>query len=223
MTLRRVHLPLLPLASGAATRTVYSVDWDWFTGAPSDVSCAPKLCGWACVWSKTPGDATARPPGTLRAAATTTDRMQPFLAAARIQPGAEFYVAENHAQIVDLLRAGDSVLDWDHHCDEYHDPKGALTCATWRRFGVARGAFMLNRLEPSGDLIASVADAACVFLCRSSPWTPQSADARFYQLIQAIAARATAPRFIGLRAPTMRRAYAKHAVEARRHQRWNSI
>lgn len=128
--------------------------------------------------------------------------------------GTPFYVAECHADIFGILRSpiGGNlcIFDFDSHYDDYPDEMSFINCGNWIAY--ARRLYKLkvcsrknsNSLAFRCKISEAKSDISVVFLCKSSPWTPDSLDNKFYELVRFISKRMkTPPIFIGHMAPKL--------------------
>lgn len=137
--------------------------------------------------------------------------------------GVPFYVAECHADIFGVLRApiGDQldIFDFDAHYDHYPHEERFLSCGNWiayaKRLYDARvmsrvydGAKEADLEQFNTKLQQAYGNINLVFLCKSSPWTPEKLDKRFYELVGHISNETGGPPiFIGHRAPELAKEY----------------
>lgn len=186
------------------SRIVYSIDWDWFTGAAWNVYCDSTLCGFPKC-EKPPKNPATR---TLKKfdRRNTIDRIITFFDQARFSSDAVLFVAENHASIYRLIRKDDRIYDWDSHVDQSPISRKHVNCSDWRtRAEDVKGARCLNRNQPRG--MCKPADL--VFLCKSSPWTPSCEDLNFCHFAGRLANLCHGIQFIGAMAPKLNREYKR--------------
>lgn len=178
-----------------------SIDWDFVTGDTSDNSSGVRCCGF-CQTPDSPGP--FGPVGGRGAEKYLKPHMEDrfeLVNSFSIVSGAPVYVAECHASIIDALerfKEQSYIAHLDSHHDEWDENGLTVYCANWVHFA-RRAGHKVKRYESKDFKIISKKYHG-VFICLSSPWTPQSKDREFFKLITHTCYKAkTLPVFIGHR------------------------
>jgi hypothetical protein len=183
------------------SRNVLSFDWDWVTGSAA-VGCNSKLCGHECKYPfKDPCRSISRKLGDgHRTWVEIIPRLHRIMQLT-IKPDAKMFMAENHVDILQVLKRGDQVIDFDHHFDGSLEVEHGPTCGNWRVFAADKyGAKLPNAHQYKGPALKY----DVVFVCKSSPWTPKKLDGVLWGLVDHLRYRGTKNqipiKFLGLKA-----------------------
>ena len=225
-------------------RRILSLDWDWVTG-----DCTKGLLHSHCGWCVAQGLPPPPDRGTRRGVYEKGDRiaidkrfsnfmrmlhrLQDFVPR-RIQ--GPVFVAECHADIVDIIPVNADIWTLDAHMDNVELP---LHCGSWEtlvkelhgrvhRMGVQSTLYDVSVCAPNllqfldrGIMTGTevvrrfccVVDA--VFICKSSPFTPKEYDSKFNEALEVLE-EGHGLTFIGHRAYALRRNYEAHKRNQRK-------
>lgn len=183
---------------------ILSLDWDFVTGDCNSYN-KTNHCGF-CASEKIGGR------GTEDRLSSQWRNYMDRLLEIKMRRDVPVFVAECHASIMDLLplcKGFPNVIDFDSHYDSY-DSNPFIHCGNW--------IYHLKKLSGNYNCIESqpirVGGFGAVFICKSSPWTPESMDSNFMYLIRNICKRTrTSPLFIGHRAKNIRKEYEKYLAK----------
>lgn len=178
-----------------------SIDWDYVTGdcADEQEDFAHAHCGYCTSRS------ISKVRGQKNYLDTTWEEKEERLLRLRMYKGTPLFVAECHANIMDLLELFEGVpdvFDYDAHHDKYDD-EPYVHCGNW-----------IYHLDNLGGEVFSrprlVHKVGAVFVCHSSPWTPRCMDEAFFRFIKKMSDKTEAdPQFIGHRKVSLRNGYQK--------------
>ncbi|MGW8177509.1 MAG: hypothetical protein ACWGQW_01765 [bacterium] len=181
---------------------ILSIDWDYVTGdcAEDDEDGPHPHCGFC------KNKDIARRRGKKEHLDTIWEEKEEKLLKLRVYKGTPIFVAECHANIMDVVYNHfddvPDVFDYDSHRDKY-DQEPYIHCGNW-----------IHHLERMGGRVdarpRNIKKVGAIFICRSSPWTPRCMDDQFYQFVQKMAEKTgTEPQFIGHRMVSMRNGYRR--------------
>lgn len=184
------------------TTYILSLDWDYVTG-----NCQPAVGGTCCGYcgkGSTQYRNNLSKRGKNKGVSADWEKRFNRLKNIQIEPDTDIYVAECHAdimQVIDNFYSPYEVMDFDYHYDRYVD--GKLCCGNW--------IYHLERL--GGHVVKKPFDIKCVdavFFCRSAPWTPKSMDERFHELVYRYCIKSgVEPEFIGHMRKSLRKTYRR--------------
>lgn len=186
---------------GLSPNRLLSIDWDYVTGDCSvEYSGDPHPhCGYCKGYYGSKGR------GHEKHLDSIWEEKEEKLLKLRMYSGTPLFVAECHANIMDLLEYyGEcpEVFDYDAHRDKY-DRDYFVHCGNW-----------IHHLEQLGGQVFArprvIKKVGAVFICHSSPWTPRSMDNAFFQFVHKVACKLQVePRFIGHRQISLRNGYGR--------------
>jgi len=217
------------------SRTVVSIDWDYFTGDTRGYADPCCLCQWRCAPAAP--DRRHKRSRNNRAADERAERgkLQGQEKFYRLTPkhalefnfaacleltvdpmakklkGAQVIVADCHGSIYRYLNAHDIVINFDAH----EDRGGTLAypnCANWAsKAADNKGAHYIWNYS-SWDPKFPARRVGLVFMCLSSPYTPPKMDHHFYEMVRVVSAHAGAsPKFVGLGARELEKKYKENS------------
>ena len=182
------------------TMYLLSIDWDYVTGDCQEFH--TRCCGF-CKESDGFYPSNNKKRGEVESIRLDWNKKLKELKEIPVEFKTPIYVAECHASIMEVVNAHSGpyeVMDFDAHYDRYRD--GILCCGNW-----------IYHVERLNGIVMKTPKVKCVdavFFCRSSPWTPQNMDGKFYELIYNYCSRAKVePRFIGHMRKSLRKTYQK--------------
>jgi hypothetical protein len=186
-------------------RKVLSIDWDWVTGDCTP-GCMHSHCGWCLQYNDTVkgpcvrGKKSLFDKGRFDRRGKILVRTLERLFNKKNKP--EYvYVAECHADIMQILKIGDEVWSIDAHSD--NSDTDSLCCGSWeyacpylnievhnhthdyvsQEWCIGSVFGRRRRVEGPDEEVKRFNKAVdVVFLCRSSPFTPKDFDPHFFEL-----------------------------------------
>jgi len=179
-----------------------SIDWDYVTGDCSidQPGCRHPHCGF-CEYIKTSRIRGAKNKFDI----VWGDEKRDKLLKLKVNKGTPIYVAECHANIMDLIKQYKcplEVYDYDTHYDSY-DEDFRVHCGNW-----------IYHLELLGGKVnckpSTIDKVDAIFICHSSPWTPRCMDEAFFEFIVKMTKKTKMEaQFIGHRQVSLRNEYKR--------------
>ena len=171
---------------------ILSIDWDYITGS-CDIG---KTCCGYCKERRIYQD--FKRGDEFKLMPDWRNRFREIIKI-KLKKKTPIYVAESHANIMNHMGENPLVLDFDFHYDNYS--KKMLKCENWIYYTELRGGIVIRHPRDTPGINS-------VFICKSSPWTPESMDRYFYEMIKLLSINAgVEPKFIGHMGETLRKEY----------------
>jgi len=178
------------------TNRLLSLDWDYFTG---DCSTTPthNHCGYC------KGVSISNCRGVYKKLDITWREKEDRILKLKIYKKTSLFVAECHANIMNLSKEFSLIYDFDAHYDSY-DRDPIIHCGNWiYHFKKLKGKVLVKP--------RTIDKVNTIFICHSSPWTPRCMDENFFQFIYKISNKTkTYPKFIGHRKISLMNGYKKY-------------
>lgn len=188
--------------------TILSIDWDNFFGGADDVSHGCLSCSWlnrGCNGNDEDRRRSCRPVVDERSHVfngVLPPRDRPIDSIKKLELAyhreLSLFVAECHADILDVIADKDTVVNIDAHSDD-GSFGSEITCGNWADHAYADCKISYYWVGGVGDLGTDILQErihhlgkSCfdkVFICQSRPWTPVGWDRMFYDFVAELGVR----------------------------------
>jgi hypothetical protein len=157
-----------------------SLDLDYLTGDCRIPGKPQAQCAWQCGGCVGRGRGRGEGGQERDDALAEFERIRQWLMTLDI--AGPVVVRDCHADIVEWLRPGDVVLDWDEHCDA-ENYTGQLDCGNWITLAQANGAVVKER---RGMPLPEITSPVHLFIAVSTPYTSTVCDQALLDMLAEI-------------------------------------